>query len=111
MTQRTGIRIWFAAIVLLCLASVGLSLLQMAAPQAFSGSAAPAASGLPGYLVRERGGQVAVYTVDETGAETDETVYEIYVNLLPEPDILRLRQGIRVTDGAELQRLLEDLGA
>lgn len=111
MTQRIGIRLWFAAIVLLCLAAVGLSLLQMTAPQAFSGDPAPAASGAPEYLVRDQGGRVAVYTVDADGNETGGTVYDIYVNLLPEPDVLRLRQGIRVTDGAALQQLLEDLGA
>ena len=34
----------------------------------------------------------------------------IYVNLLPENDVLRIRRGIRVHSLPELQALLEDLG-
>ena len=85
------------------LTALALSVLQMTAPQQLPGAAArsrPAA-----YTVRDKGGRVAVYPPDGT-----ETVYDIYVNLLPEQDVLRLRQGIPVESEEALQQLLEDLG-
>ena len=35
---------------------------------------------------------------------------DIYVNLLPENDALRVKQGMTVTGDAALQEVLEDLG-
>lgn len=110
---RTAVRIWFVLFALLCLAAVALSALRIAAPAEFPES--PEFSALPqeGYLVRDKGGHVAVYRLAETGEEDTPiaVVEEIYVNLLPEPDVLRLRQGIRVDTELQLERLLEDLGA
>ena len=103
MNESTGARLWFGLFCLLCAAALALSVLQMTAPQQLPGAAArsqPAA-----YTVRDKGGRVAVYPPDGT-----ETVYDIYVNLLPEQDVLRLRQGIPVESEEALQRLLEDLG-
>ena len=34
----------------------------------------------------------------------------IYVNLLPEGDALRVKQGLRLPSETELRQLLEDLG-
>ena len=34
----------------------------------------------------------------------------IYVNLLPEGDALRIKQGLRLPSETELRQLLEDLG-
>lgn len=108
MKEGWGIRLWFWFFCLLCAAAVGLSVLRMAAPQLLPGSEAQ--SHPPAYTVRDKGGRVAVYPLDPAGAEGTETVYDIYVNLLPEQDVLRLRQGIAVESDEALQRLLEDLG-
>ena len=85
----------------------------MAAPAAFPRSPERSAAVQTGYLVRDEGGHVAVYVLGEHGeAGNPAAVLEdVYVNLLPEPDVLRLRQGIRVADETQLERLLEDLGA
>lgn len=111
--KQTAARLWFALFALLCLAAIALSVLRMAAPAAFPRSPERSAAAQAGYLVRDEGGHVAVYVLDEHGeAGSPAAVLEdIYVNLLPEPDVLRLRQGIRVADETHLERLLEDLGA
>lgn len=108
MKENVGMRVWFAAFCLLCAAALALSVLRMAAPQTLPGSQAQSAPAA--YTVRDKGGRVAVYAADPAGGEREQAVYDIYVNLLPEQDVLRLRQGIPVADEAALQRLLEDLG-
>ena len=111
--KQTAARLWFALFALLCLAAIALSVLRMAAPAAFPRSPERSAAVQTGYLVRDEGGHVAVYVLGEHGeAGNPAAVLEdVYVNLLPEPDVLRLRQGIRVADETQLERLLEDLGA
>ena len=64
------------------------------------------------YLLKDEGGKVAVYTCGPDGSPTrlaQQT--EIYVNLLPENDALRVKQGMVVTGEAALQKVLEDLGS
>lgn len=61
------------------------------------------------YWLRDAGGKVAVYDSEHPGA-APLAVYDIYVNLLPECDILRLKSGWPVTGERQLQRTLEDLG-
>lgn len=61
------------------------------------------------YWLRDVGGRVAVYNSDAPHA-VPIAVYDIYVNLLPECDILRLKTGWPVTGEYQLQRTLEDLG-
>ena len=54
---------------------------------------------------------MAVYTCGPDGSpalRVEQT--EIYVNLLPEDDALRIKQGLPVTGEAALRQLLEDLG-
>ena len=63
----------------------------------------------PRYLLKDEGGRVAVYSAFQPDAPPLAR-YNIYVNLLPPPDVLRLKAGWRVTDTAALQRTLEDLG-
>ena len=87
-----GVLCFFSALLLLlCL---GLFLARRSAPP-------------PAYLVRDLGGHVAVY---RAGADEPLQVCDIYTHLLPSPDVLRLQQGIPVSDEEQLERLLEDLG-
>ena len=61
-----------------------------------------------GYLLRDNGGHLALYTADGTGPLAE---YEdIYTRLLPEQDFLALQRGVAVADEAELQKRLEDYG-
>ena len=63
------------------------------------------------YLLRDEGGMVAVYTCGPDGSPTRlARQTDIYVNLLPENDVLRVKQGMTVTGDAALQEVLEDLG-
>ena len=63
------------------------------------------------YLLRDEGGMVAVYTCGPDGSPTRlARQTDIYVNLLPENDALRVKQGMAVTGDAALQKVLEDLG-
>ena len=57
---------------------------------------------------RRPGGRVCLQCDGTPGALQQLT--GIYVNLLPENDVLRIRRGIRVHSLPELQALLEDLG-
>lgn len=60
-----------------------------------------------GYLLKDNGGHLALYSADGTGPLAE---YDIYTRLLPENDILALQQGVAVADEAELQQRLEDYG-
>lgn len=59
------------------------------------------------YILRDFGGQLALFEPD---SEAPIARYDVYTALLPEEDAAMLREGIPVTDQAQLQRLLEDLG-
>ena len=57
------------------------------------------------------GGHLAVYTCKPDGTpDALQEVTDIYVNLLPENDALRIKRGFTVTGDRALDRLLEDLG-
>lgn len=60
-----------------------------------------------GYLLKDNGGHLALYTANGTGPLAE---YDIYTRLLPENDILALQEGVVVADEAELQQRLEDYG-
>jgi hypothetical protein len=78
------------------------SLLAQAAPQAAT----------PAYYLCDLGGRVAVYACDAGGAPGELVeLTDIYVNLLPERDAVRLKDGLTVPDDQALAALLEDLGA
>ena len=77
----------------------------------------PAAPTLPDtgqptqHLPRDEGGIAAGYTCGPDGSPTRlARQTDIYVNLLPENDALRGKQGMTVTGDAALQEVLEDLG-
>lgn len=68
--------------------------------------AAPAA-----YWLCDKGGRVAVYECSADGEpEKLLEMTNIYVNLLPESDALRIKQGLTLHSEKELYTLLEDLG-
>jgi hypothetical protein len=80
--------------------------LPVLAAQIFPNSTAPA------FYLCDSGGRVAVYRCDTEGLPTElQELTDIYVNLLPEADALRLKQGFTVQDEQALAALLEDLGA
>ena len=112
----------------LCVFTIAFSLFWMALPQAAlpapAGSETPpssaeqslAAQAVPNlpaqnYLLQDKGGRVAVYRCDADGTPGAlVTITEIYTNLLPENDVLRIKRGILVRSERELDLLLEDLG-
>ena len=63
------------------------------------------------YYLCDEGGRVVVYTCSDNGLPDKRLLRTgIYVNLLPEADALRLKQGLYVTGETALRALLEDLG-
>ena len=111
----------------LCAFAIAFSLFWMALPRLALSSPAPgadsaaepslAAQTLPDtgqptqYLLRDEGGMVAVYTCGPDGSPTRlARQTDIYVNLLPENDALRVKHGMAVTGDTALQEVLEDLG-
>ena len=117
----------------LCVFTIAFSLFWMALPRLALTSPAPgadtaaatplpthpshAAQTLPDtgqpiqYLRRDDGGMVAVYACGPDGSPTRlARQTDIYVNLLPENDALRVKQGMTVTGDTALQEVLEDLG-
>lgn len=123
-------RLWYCLFYALCSFAIVFSLYWMALPLAKAPQAEPPSSGseLPStqaqagisgvpipesekYYLCDEGGRVAVYrcSSDGTPGEKLETT-DIYVNLLPEMDALRLKRGMTVSSRQELDTLLEDLG-
>ena len=97
---------WFWVLAALCALALALALLWMLAPR----SVEPAPR-QPLYILRDVNGRVARYEPDQDTAQTPAEVYAgVYTNLLPEQDVLALREGIPVYSEEELQRLLEDFG-
>lgn len=60
------------------------------------------------YVVRENNGTLAIYTLDENGKETWKEDTEIVTMYLPETDLARIREGIKVTGITNLRSILED---
>ena len=102
----------------LCAFAIAFSLFWMALPRLALPSPAPGADSaaetpVPSEpsLLRDEGGMVAVYTCGPDGSPTRlARQTDIYVNLLPENDALRVKQGMTVTGDTALQEVLEDLG-
>ena len=110
-----------------CAFAIAFSLFWMALPRLTLPSPAPqdetpdsvplslAAQALPErtalYYLCDEGGRVVVYTCSDNGLPDKRLLRTgIYVNLLPEADALRLKQGLYVTGETALRALLEDLG-
>lgn len=119
-------KVWLCIFYAVCVFTIVFSLFWMALPHlpfpADSGSETPApdpgvaAQGNAGqssadFYLCDEGGRVVVYTCSDNGLP-DKCFLRtgIYVNLLPEADALRLKQGVYVSGDTALRALLEDLG-
>lgn len=60
------------------------------------------------YMLREKNGYLAIYTIDLFGNETLKEMTQIVTSYLPETDIMRLKEGIQVNGKEELNATLED---
>ena len=60
------------------------------------------------YALRERDGYVAIYNIDERGLETLKEMTQISTEYLPESDIEKLREGIKVYGKENLNAAIED---
>lgn len=60
------------------------------------------------YILREKNGYLAIYTIDLFGNETLKEMTQIVTSYLPETDIMRLKEGIQVNGKEELNATLED---
>ena len=60
------------------------------------------------YVIREKDGYIAIYQIGENGTETLKEMTGIVTNYLPETDILRLEEGIKVVGKEELNATIED---
>ena len=79
--------------------------------RAGSGRAGSAGQSGTDFYLCDEGGRVVVYTCSDNGLPDKRLLRTgIYVNLLPEADALRLKQGLYVTGETALRALLEDLG-
>ena len=119
-------KVWLCIFYALCIFTIVFSLFWMALPSlpfpADSGEETPASepglaaqgsagqSGTDFYLCDE-GGMLTVYACGADGQPADRLEETgIYVNLLPENDALRIKQGLSVYSETELRTVLEDLG-
>lgn len=60
------------------------------------------------YIVKEKDGYVAVYSLDNNEKETLEDITEISVSFLPTTDVAKLQGGIKVYGRENLNSVLED---
>ena len=99
-------KLWLCLFYALCVFTIVFSLFWMALPRLPPGRADSAEEtpvpSLPSISVQAvpETGSTTYYLCDEGGR----------VNLLPEGDALRVKQGLRLPSETELRQLLEDLG-
>lgn len=60
------------------------------------------------YVLRDKDGYLAIYTVDSYGNETLKEMTQIVTTYLPETDVMRLKNGIEVVGKEKLNATLED---
>lgn len=60
------------------------------------------------YILKELDGYVAIYTLDEKDNATLKEITAIVIAYLPEEDVQRLKEGIKVTGKDKLNQALED---
>lgn len=60
------------------------------------------------YVLREKDGFIAIYTIDENDKETLKQITDIVTNYLPETDIYELEKGIKLIGNEQLNSTLED---
>ena len=99
-------KLWLCLFYALCVFTIVFSLFWMALPRLPLGRA-----GSTTYYLCDEGGRVVVWQCDADGTPVQRVLRTgIYVNLLPEGDALRVKQGLRLPSETELRQLLEDLG-
>ena len=121
-------KLWLCLFYALCVFTIVFSLFWMALPRlplgrADSAEETPVPSlpsisvqavpetGSTTYYLCDEGGRVVVWQCDADGTPVQRVLRTgIYVNLLPEGDALRVKQGLRLPSETELRQLLEDLG-
>lgn len=97
---------WFWVLAALCLLALAVALLWMLAPRMVEPDVRQ-----PLCVLRDVNGRVARFDPGQDTAQPPAEVYAgVYTHLLPEQDVLALREGIPVYSEEELQRLLEDFG-
>ena len=100
-------KVWLCIFYALCIFTIVFSLFWMALPSL----PFPAGQSGTDFYLCDEGGRVVVYTCSDNGLPDKRLLRTgIYVNLLPEADALRLKQGLYVTGETALRALLEDLG-
>lgn len=60
------------------------------------------------YVIKEKEGKIAIYSVDDNGKETLKSETEILTKYLPEEDIELLKKGIKANSEAQLNQILSD---
>lgn len=60
------------------------------------------------YVLKDREGFLAIYTINENGEEKLKEVTSISLEYLPQDDIDKIREGIEATGNEELNSILED---
>ena len=123
-------KLWVCLFYALCVFTIVFSLFWMALPKLplplpspgeetpidsaapdTAAQARPEETGLTPYYLCDEGGRVVVYTCTENGLPDKRLLRTgIYVNLLPEADAIRLKQGFYVSGETALRAQLEDLG-
>ena len=111
-------KVWLCIFYALCIFTIVFSLFWMALPRlagdstlAVTGHMESAGQSGTDFYLCDEGGRVVVYTCSDNGLPDKRLLRTgIYVNLLPEADALRLKQGLYVTGETALRALLEDLG-
>jgi len=60
------------------------------------------------YVLREDGGYIVIYNIDKNGKENLKEITTIVTKYLPDADIERLREGIKVIGKQKLNATIED---
>ncbi len=106
-------KIHFTFFTMLCTAALLLSIFWMCFPHILAPASPSVKNEVIGaniYLLEDLGGKLLVtQIIDEQKIEPSQ-VYDIYVNLLPEVDAMRIKNGWYIEGDITLARLLEDLG-
>lgn len=117
-------KLWVCLFYSLCIFTIVFSLFWMALPRLpFPSADSTSAADQPSapaqadtasparYYLCDEGGRVTVYRCDSEGVPATLVLRtSVYVNLLPESDALRLKQGVYLSGETRLRQLLEDLG-
>lgn len=60
------------------------------------------------YVLRDNNGYLTIYTVDAEGNEKLKEITQVITSYLPETDLMKLKEGIRVNGQEELNSAIED---